>query len=296
MANYYSIKIPKPCHEGWDTMSPKDKGRFCSSCSKTVVDFTKMDTNEIQGFLLENKDKRICGHIKQTQLDSINIRIPLSLIQQNHNVYKSFFLAVMIVMGTSLFNCNSKNGKPQKIDSIEVIDSTKNEVVDFLGGIISHTETDSIIQNELIPPPINVVGDIITVEGDMLIEEHLPTEPYSIYEIDEFPKFKETASKLSKEESKKQFQYQLNQFVIHNFNKAVSDSLGLKGKQRIYVDFEITNTGNIIIKRSRAYHPELEKEAERILKELPKFIPARKDEKAVSVTYILPIVFNIEIE
>ena len=112
MANYYSIKIPEPCHEGWDSMTPKDKGRFCGSCNKTIVDFTKMDTYQIQDFLQENKDKRICGHIKQTQLDSINLIIPLSLIQQKHSVYKSFFLAAMIIMGTTLFNCSSKNGTP----------------------------------------------------------------------------------------------------------------------------------------------------------------------------------------
>ncbi|AUC82656.1 hypothetical protein [Lacinutrix sp. Bg11-31] len=131
MKKYFSIKIPEPCHEGWETMSPKGKGRYCSSCSKTVVDFSKMDVSEIQDFLVKKKDKSICGHISQTKLDSINIRIPLSLIQQNHNVYKSFFFVILIVMGTSLFSCNSKNEKPQKIDSIEIIDTKKMKLLMF---------------------------------------------------------------------------------------------------------------------------------------------------------------------
>ncbi|WP_034060934.1 hypothetical protein [Lacinutrix jangbogonensis] len=143
MANYYSIKIPEHCHEGWDTMSPIDKGRFCGSCNKTVVDFTKMDPIEIQSFLIMNKGQHICGHIKQSQIDSINLRIPPNLIQQNQNLYKSIFFALLIIMGTSLFSCTSNNGKPQKIDSIEVIDTTKNEVVDVLDMIARptlHTE------------------------------------------------------------------------------------------------------------------------------------------------------------
>ena len=49
----------------------KIQGRFCGSCNKTVVDFTKMDSHQIQEFLQENKNQSICGHINQTQLDSI---------------------------------------------------------------------------------------------------------------------------------------------------------------------------------------------------------------------------------
>ena len=42
MERNFKITIPQPCHENWDQMTPKDNGRFCLSCSKTVVDFTSM--------------------------------------------------------------------------------------------------------------------------------------------------------------------------------------------------------------------------------------------------------------
>lgn len=331
MANYYSIKIPKPCHENWDTMSPQDKGRFCGSCNKTVIDFTKMDTYQIQDFLQENKDKRICGHIKQTQLDSINLTIPLSLIQQKHSVYKSFFLAAMIIMGTTLFNCSSKNGTPKKIDTIEVIDSTKNEVIDVLGLIEMPIETDSLITKQKdcktpqiikapIPPLDGMIvienittGEIITtpdpinidslkieipipeIMGDMVLETDNTQEPFPFNTVDELPKFKNSPEFSNTHDETKYFESQLSNFVKNNFNKKLIAKFdSVSETHRIYVNFEIENDGSTKILNIRAPHLSLKKEAERIIKKLPKFIPAKKDGKNVSVLYTLPIIFNTE--
>ena len=37
-----NIRIENPCHENWNLMSRNQKGRFCDSCNKTVIDFSKM--------------------------------------------------------------------------------------------------------------------------------------------------------------------------------------------------------------------------------------------------------------
>jgi hypothetical protein len=42
MSRSVQINIPKPCHENWHSMTPKEQGRFCGSCDKIVVDFSKM--------------------------------------------------------------------------------------------------------------------------------------------------------------------------------------------------------------------------------------------------------------
>lgn len=64
----YTIDIPKPCHENWNTMTPDDKGRFCAQCSKTVIDFTRMSDHQIVQ-LLENSSSKICGHVTTDQLN-----------------------------------------------------------------------------------------------------------------------------------------------------------------------------------------------------------------------------------
>ncbi|GGF01772.1 hypothetical protein [Flavobacterium limi] len=65
------ISIPKPCNENWNSMSPDKNGRFCNSCNKTVIDFTKMNKQEIQQYFAENSGKeRICGHFKLNQIQT----------------------------------------------------------------------------------------------------------------------------------------------------------------------------------------------------------------------------------
>lgn len=65
------ITIPKPCHENWDGMTPDEKGRFCSLCAKSVVDFTAMPRNEVERYLIENSDKEVCGRFTGAQLHRV---------------------------------------------------------------------------------------------------------------------------------------------------------------------------------------------------------------------------------
>ena len=51
---------------------------------------------------------------------------------------------------------------------------------------------------------------------------------------------------------------------------------------------------NIVNIKVRAPHLELEKEAERVINMLPKVLPGKQADKAVNVTFFLPILFNIK--
>jgi len=63
------ITIPTPCHENWDTMTPEEKGRFCSVCSKTVRDFTTASDEEIIVAFSDPAEKNICGNFYESQLN-----------------------------------------------------------------------------------------------------------------------------------------------------------------------------------------------------------------------------------
>ena len=124
MKNTYRITIPEPCHEDWNKMTPDETGRFCSSCAKSVVDFSGMKTKEIQQFFIKNQGKSVCGHFRNEQLDSIIIQIPSQILHTPMHFHKMFMLVLLITMGTSLLSCKDNNGNSTKIDKVEVINST----------------------------------------------------------------------------------------------------------------------------------------------------------------------------
>lgn len=62
------IQIPTPCHENWEAMLPGENGRYCSSCCKTVVDFTGMTPEAISAYLAQQQAQKICGRFTEKQL------------------------------------------------------------------------------------------------------------------------------------------------------------------------------------------------------------------------------------
>jgi len=68
------LNIPNPCSEKWENMKPTEKGRFCLACQKEVIDFSKMNENEIKKYLkkkFKNKEG-VCGRLTQKQLENLN--------------------------------------------------------------------------------------------------------------------------------------------------------------------------------------------------------------------------------
>lgn len=62
------ISIPKPCREGWDKMTPNERGRFCAHCQKTVIDFTTWPDSALYNFF-EKSNGNVCGHFNRSQLE-----------------------------------------------------------------------------------------------------------------------------------------------------------------------------------------------------------------------------------
>ncbi len=61
------LHIPKPCHEDWNKMTPVDKGKFCRSCNKQVVDFSLMSDQQVLNYF-STATAKTCGRFAEDQL------------------------------------------------------------------------------------------------------------------------------------------------------------------------------------------------------------------------------------
>lgn len=66
------FRIPQPCHQDWNKMTPDEKGRYCEACNKSVNDFTHMKEEEIES-VLKNANSGVCGRFTNLQLGKPNI-------------------------------------------------------------------------------------------------------------------------------------------------------------------------------------------------------------------------------
>ncbi|MBV1888451.1 MAG: energy transducer TonB, partial [Urechidicola sp.] len=147
--------------------------------------------------------------------------------------------------------------------------------------IIETTETDEEEKVE--------VEEIVEVEEEEDFDEDVP---FAI--IEDVPVFPGCEKEKGKKAKKDCLNKSMQKHVQRKFNGDLASDLGLPpGKQKIYIQFKITKTGGIEILGARAPHKRLQKEAERVVRLLPKMTPGKQRGRAVNVTYMLPISFEV---
>ena len=162
------ISIPEPCHENWNDMSITEKGRYCSSCSKVVIDFTNRSKASIlQEYLnADPNGEKICGVFKNTQLEEINRDFEMYTFRSKKSFQSAFVLSLMLVFGLTLFSCTSEEQKNE-------FEKFRVEAV----GRILEDEKDLTPEIEMIEPEITMVEEMTV--GELLIGCEGPVEVFS---------------------------------------------------------------------------------------------------------------------
>lgn len=96
MSKRISLSIENPCHEQWSDFTPTANGGFCSSCSKNVVDFTKMSDAEVLAFFT-NKPANMCGRLRTNQLKSYSFQTAPTF-NPGLTLLKAGFLSLMFAL------------------------------------------------------------------------------------------------------------------------------------------------------------------------------------------------------
>ncbi|MDP1802523.1 MAG: hypothetical protein Q8L81_14280 [Bacteroidota bacterium] len=97
------ISINEPCHENWDKMSPNDKGAFCLSCQKNVVDFSNKTVSQIKDFFRKKTDtESVCGRFEEDQLTEMSFDHFFEQFR-SWKYFQKFALIAFFVFGFNLF-------------------------------------------------------------------------------------------------------------------------------------------------------------------------------------------------
>jgi len=67
MKTNFTLSVPTPCHENWAEFIPTQKGRFCGSCQKEVIDFTRWSEEQIKQYFIYHTSLT-CGRFALQQL------------------------------------------------------------------------------------------------------------------------------------------------------------------------------------------------------------------------------------
>ena len=136
------IIITNPCEKDWNSMQVTNKGKFCGSCNKTVIDFSTWEVEEIKEYL-KNKNQRVCGHFNALQVAVKRPKHHQYLVNLYLKTDSSFRIPVIksvalsfIVLCMSAVGCNRpttgeivipRDEDTVKVDSNLIKDSLKAE-------------------------------------------------------------------------------------------------------------------------------------------------------------------------
>lgn len=117
MKNQFNLSITEPCNENFKNFPKTEKGGFCATCTKEVIDFTQMTPEEISNYFRNNKIADTCGRFTKKQLNRS--------IQSKKKARFFNFLSGVAVVCVSLFSfkTEAQNTTSTIIDN----DDTKNE-------------------------------------------------------------------------------------------------------------------------------------------------------------------------
>jgi len=232
---------------------------------------------------------------------------PRADVRRNSSIYFAVGLALMLLVANY-----SINYKTYDKEAIDIAMLKMGDLDDEVIPLTVHPETPPPAKAPpVLPEEIEVIDDeedveesvidtsednvdepIVEVEDIEVIDEPDDVEvPFAFIEnVPVFP----GCEGGNNEAKRKCMSEKITKHVQKKFNADIAETLGLSGKQRISVMFKIDKTGNIVGVQSRAPHPKLEKEAARVINLLPKMKPGKQRGNSVTVSYSLPIIFQVE--
>jgi hypothetical protein len=164
------IQIQTPCSEDWNAMKPNEKGAFCQSCAKNVLDLTRMSTSEIHSVLRQNQYESICTRIQNRQLDALNHEYDRWSRGTRFHMQRAMVASLLIVFGLTLFSCTDEQQQKQIRDTQEKL----TEIVNQKEQQTNVQSSDSVHPFDVFTvDSIDILGEVTMGEPDIQIQEEV---------------------------------------------------------------------------------------------------------------------------
>jgi TonB family protein len=282
------VSIFEPCPANWENMQIKLHARHCDQCDKSVVDFTKKSRAEIITYLIENPNGSVCGRMNQQQFDIKEEDLPelISILSQPR--FRANAFLILVVVCSSLFYSCETDSKGVKTIEKPKIEKQK------INPIENSSSNDSVkkIKKQHIIPPVELMGEVsILPEPPPAIAGGITYDPLPEIEVVTNPE-----EVLSYAEVMPEFPGGMPEMVKYLLENMIypeeMKENGIEG--RIFVQFVVTKTGSVEDITIARGIDGLNREAIRLVKQMPNWKPGINNGKQVNVKMLIPIRFSLE--
>ncbi|MDH7913097.1 carboxypeptidase-like regulatory domain-containing protein [Winogradskyella sp. SYSU M77433] len=140
MENQISLSINRPCNEDFSSFSPTQKGGFCDACQKEVIDFTKMNTDDIITFFKNNQTQNTCGRLK---IEHLETPLKVKPKRKRLGLFTGICLSILAFFSVSTAKAQELKKSKDKIKQGTIVDTLKNKNNIVVKGTIT-TESDGL--------------------------------------------------------------------------------------------------------------------------------------------------------
>lgn len=149
-------------------------------------------------------------------------------------------------------------------------------IVGLSAGLSSLTATTAMAQN----PVKNAQKDEVLKCGEVVVKEEPKDENYVFGVVEQMPSFRGGKNALMK-------------FLTDSIRyPAEAKAMGIQG--RVILTFVIERDGSVdSVKVVKKVSPELDREALRVVKSMPKWMPGKQNGRTVRTKYTIPVTFKL---
>ena len=290
------VAIFEPCPANWEKMQIKLDARHCVQCDKSVVDFTKKSRAEIITYLIENPNGSVCGRMNQQQFDIKEEDLPelISILSQPR-FRANAFLILAVVCSSLFYSCETASTGKKTIGKMKIEKQTINPIEKPKINPIDNTSIDDSLKKrkkQHIIPQVELMGEVsILPEPPPAIAGGITYEPLPEIEVVTNPE-----EILSYAEVMPEFPGGMPEMVKYLLENMIypeeMKENGIEG--RIFVQFVVTKTGSVKDVTIARGIDGLNREAIRLVKQMPNWSPGKNNGKEVNVKMVIPIRFSLQ--